>query len=308
MRVFWIIIALLTLLAAFVLPFTSSDDERDVARASALNNPPSFDRPVNAADNDVDQAFDEGASDNDTPPVIPSTGDDAAVDASDVDVEDDDDAVDPTIAIDEPDSPNPDLVDTTTTGDGTDGVAEADRVDGNAPDTLPDLGTGDDPEALEPGSKANIVTREDGSILIDDIYEITGSGTKEDPYTVPWDLLLSAADEYQPRKGQKAMPERVQMFPDKWVSLDGYFIFPMFATSFDEALVMLNQWDGCCIGVPPSVYDSIEVRLDQSVTMNRGHFAPFGSFIGKLKVDPYVVNNWLIGLYLMEEAQVKTDL
>ena len=29
----------------------------------------------------------------------------------------------------------------------------------------------------------------------------------------------------------------------------------------NEALVMLNQWDGCCIGVPPTPYDAVEVRL-----------------------------------------------
>ena len=39
------------------------------------------------------------------------------------------------------------------------------------------------------------------------------------------------------------------------VEITGYVAFPMLMDEADELLVMLNQWDGCCIGVPPTPYD-----------------------------------------------------
>ncbi len=29
-----------------------------------------------------------------------------------------------------------------------------------------------------------------------------------------------------------------------------------------ELMVMLNKWDGCCVGLPPTPFDSIEAALD----------------------------------------------
>ena len=70
-------------------------------------------------------------------------------------------------------------------------------------------------------------------------------------------------------------------------------------------LLMRYMWDACCIGVPPTPYDAVEVRLSEPHEVKRGHTFSYGTVQGLLKVDPYLVNNWLVGLYLMEEASLK---
>jgi hypothetical protein len=73
-----------------------------------------------------------------------------------------------------------------------------------------------------------------------------------------------------------------------------------------ELLVMLNQWDGCCIGVPPTPYDAIEVKLTEPAKRGGKHATfNYGTVEGRLKVEPYLVENWLVGLYLLEDAQLK---
>lgn len=156
--------------------------------------------------------------------------------------------------------------------------------------------------------EATFTKQADGSLLIDEKYTVTGSGTKEDPYRLPWSLLVSAARVYEPREGRNELPERVTFLNGKWVQMDGFIAFPLMAESSDELLFMLNQWDGCCIGVPPSPFDAVEVTLVAPVKMEGGiNIFNYGTITGKLKVDPYVVNNWLVGLYLMEDAQLDLE-
>lgn len=138
-----------------------------------------------------------------------------------------------------------------------------------------------------------------------DLYTIKGQGTKEDPYRVTWELLTSAYETYRPRDDKNEIPKRITDLHEKYVRITGYLAFPQLTGEVDEALVMLNEWDGCCLGVPPQPYDSIEVRMGASITTVRGPFSPFGSVMGKLQVDPYLVNGWLVGLYLMDDATVE---
>ena len=71
---------------------------------------------------------------------------------------------------------------------------------------------------------------------------------------------------------------------------------------------MLNQWDGCCIGIPPTPYDAIEVSLEKAIPPAQRHSINFGTLTGKLLVSPYLVENWLVGLYLMDDATVRFEL
>ncbi|MEO0512335.1 MAG: DUF3299 domain-containing protein [Planctomycetota bacterium] len=130
--------------------------------------------------------------------------------------------------------------------------------------------------------------------------ELVGSGTQDDPYVVAWDTLLSAKATYQPREQKTSFPPQVEALDGKWVRLEGYALFPLANPQPRELLVMLNPWDGCCIGVPPSPYDAVEVTLARSVGDER--FAQTGAVVGTLRVDPYLVGNWLVGLYTISEA------
>ena len=91
----------------------------------------------------------------------------------------------------------------------------------------------------------------------------------------------------------------------KVVEVEGYLAFPLMVSETKELLVMLNQWDGCCIGVPPTPYDAIEVKLAEPAKRGGKHASfNFGGVRGTLKVDPYLVENWLVGLYVMDNAQM----
>jgi hypothetical protein len=153
----------------------------------------------------------------------------------------------------------------------------------------------------EVASEAKIEKKDDGSILVDDKFIVKGEGTKEKPYEVTWEMLISAQDVYDPRKGQKKLPGRVMMLDGKWVKLTGYVAFTLYVEEPKELLSMLNQWDGCCIGVPPTPYDAVEVRLADKVSKD-DRLATFGVVTGKLSVKPYLAGDWLVGLYLMDDA------
>jgi len=156
----------------------------------------------------------------------------------------------------------------------------------------------------------NIVPRKDektGEMLLyaDGKYEIRGEGTAAKPYRVSWECLASASETYVPRLQQREIPQRIAMLDGKVVEVEGYLAFPLMVSETKELLVMLNQWDGCCIGVPPTPYDAVEVKLTEPAKRGGKHASfNFGGVRGTLKVDPYLVENWLVGLYVMENAQM----
>jgi hypothetical protein len=152
-----------------------------------------------------------------------------------------------------------------------------------------------------------LVRNADGSITADGKYRIQGEGTREKPYRIDWDCLASAGKTFIPRLKENGIPQRVAMLDGAWVRIEGYVAFPLMLQETREVLCMLNQWDGCCIGVPPSPYDAIEVQLLEPLKPNRRHAFQFGTVTGRLRVDPMLVENWLVGLYRMEEAELKQE-
>lgn len=160
----------------------------------------------------------------------------------------------------------------------------------------------DKPDAAA-AAKVTLEPQDDGSTLVDGKYIIKGEGTKENPYRVTWEMLISSEETYRPRLGKKVIPERVKMLDGKWIKISGYIAFPIMATSGDEMLMMLNQWDGCCIGVPPTPYDAIEVKL-KTAAKGQDRLRVAGTLVGKFRVDPYLVKDWLISLYVMDDGEL----
>lgn len=151
---------------------------------------------------------------------------------------------------------------------------------------------------------AKIETREQGGVLVDTRFVIKGSGTASDPFVVPWEMLTSAEEGFAPQAGRKQIPQRVAMLDGKYVAIKGYVAFPLAMDEPRELLAMLNQWDGCCIGVPPTPYDAIEVQL-KAGAKGDDRFAISGEVAGRFSVKPYVVGDWLVGMYVMENAEFK---
>lgn len=154
--------------------------------------------------------------------------------------------------------------------------------------------------------KADARKLPDGTLRLDDQFILSGSGTKSDPYVLDFPLLMSAENTYQPRKGLKKLPQRVAFLHDTWIKITGYTAFPIATAEPTEMLVMFNQWDGCCIGTPPTAYDAIEVKLAAPAT-GESRFAVHGTVVGQFKVDPYIDSNYLLGLYVLENASFASD-
>jgi hypothetical protein len=148
----------------------------------------------------------------------------------------------------------------------------------------------------------------DGAISVDDAWTVRGDGSAERPYEVSWEYLASAQEDYAPRLGERKLPARIAFLSGKHVRISGYLAFPLVAPTASECLVMLNQWDGCCIGIPPTPYDAIEVKLAGAIKGWQRHSINFGAVEGLFKVEPYLVENWLVGLYLLEGAKIDTEL
>jgi hypothetical protein len=142
-------------------------------------------------------------------------------------------------------------------------------------------------------------------LLADGRYQIRGKGTFEDPYRVSWECLASVSDTFIPRLKEYEIPQRVAMLHNKWLRIDGYLWFPLMLSETKALVVMLNQWDGCCIGVPPSPYDAIEVKLLEAARRTGGHATfQFGGVKGKFKLDPYLPDDFLAGLYVLDDSQL----
>lgn len=171
-----------------------------------------------------------------------------------------------------------------------------------APDASP-MPHGAPAEAAPAKSALRLIRRDDGTLLINDRWVVKGDGSAEKPYEVTWEYLISAGETYDPKAGQNDIPPHISMLDGTHVRITGWIAFPLYVQSATELLVMLNQWDGCCIGVPPTPYDAIEVRL-RAPAEGDARQATFGTVQGIMSVKPYVVGGWLVGLYVMDQARI----
>lgn len=159
--------------------------------------------------------------------------------------------------------------------------------------------------APEEGVRPDAVERrEDGTYLIGGTHVVTGEGTVEKPFEVSWEMLISASRVYRPKQGKHDLPEWAGLLNGKQVRITGFIAFPFVADAASECLLMLNQWDGCCIGVPPTPYDAVEVKLGVPLDLTR-QAINYGSIRGVFTVDPYLVNDFLVGLYVMDDGVVE---
>ncbi|MEO1007182.1 MAG: hypothetical protein AAFX79_01290 [Planctomycetota bacterium] len=144
------------------------------------------------------------------------------------------------------------------------------------------------------------IDRTGDGLRIDDRFTVTGSGTADDPYIVPWDLFVSANETFNPSRGKLVLPERVTMFDGTWVQLQGNLAIPFAERQVTEVLLMQHPWDGCCLGVPPSPYDAVEVALAAPILTR----PQYGLVTGTLDVDPFVRGEWLFGMYVLDGAKL----
>ena len=110
---------------------------------------------------------------------------------------------------------------------------------------------------------------------------------------------------YNPKQGKEVLPDWLDVLDEQFVRITGNTLVPVIATTTREVLVMQNPWDGCCIGIPPSPYDAIEVTLNHDVDFGNSAVG-YGTVEGLFLLDPYVVDGWVLGLYLIEDATYRS--
>ena len=140
-------------------------------------------------------------------------------------------------------------------------------------------------------------------IEVDGRYTILGSGTELDPYRVTWELLKSAYETMDLNGPRTTPPKRLEMLNGTYVQISGYLAPPLWGQETKELLVLLNRWDGCCIGLPPTPFDCIEAQLSAPMKLGAAHTISYGTIRGKFIVEPFKAGTFLIGLYRLEEAQ-----
>lgn len=170
------------------------------------------------------------------------------------------------------------------------------------PPALPPQTTPSTAPVIAPASAPSITQLENRAILLDGRFTIHGRGIDLDPFVVPWDLLISAGEEYKPAEGKRIVPKRVAMLEGTLTTLNGYLAAPLGIEETSELLVLFNKWDGCCIGTPPTPFDAVEVKLTKPVQLTGKHMIRYGAVTGRMHVEPFLIGDMLVSMYRMDEA------
>lgn len=131
-----------------------------------------------------------------------------------------------------------------------------------------------------------------------------GAGTERQPFRVSWELLGQASGHVRGDGTFDAMPRTLELLGGTWIELSGYYAPAIIAPSTDELVLMLNRWDGCCIGLPPTPYDSTLVKTRTPIDFSLQHQIRFGTLRGRLVLEPFAIGGLVLGLYRIEDAEL----
>lgn len=131
-----------------------------------------------------------------------------------------------------------------------------------------------------------------------------GAGTERQPFRVSWELLGQASGHVRGDGTIDAMPRTLELLGGTWIEVSGYYAPAIIAPSTDELVLMLNRWDGCCIGLPPTPYDSALVKTRTPIDFSLQHQIRFGTLRGRLVLEPFALGGLVLGLYRIEDAEL----
>ncbi len=152
-------------------------------------------------------------------------------------------------------------------------------------------------------SPNDIVKRlDDRTLELDGRFRITGNGRVDDPYRISWELLTSASSTIDPTTHALTPPPWVRLLDGTSIEISGYYSTALRVSSARNLLLTLNRWDGCCIGLPPTPFDAIDMTMREPIPMPGLHLFRFGTFRGRLVVEPFETGGFLLGLYRLEDA------
>lgn len=162
------------------------------------------------------------------------------------------------------------------------------------------------PAAPAEGSKAVRVV-DARTIRLNDRFDVLGRGSPDDPFRVNWQLLSAAMESMDATAGEVAVPPWLEPLNGAWIEISGYFAPTLQAEETDELLFTMNRWDGCCIGLPPTVFDSLALRLDRRISLMGQHLIRFGTIRGELHIEPFAAGGMMLGLYRIQHGTITTQ-
>ena len=152
-----------------------------------------------------------------------------------------------------------------------------------------------------------VITRlDDRTVELDGRFRVTGSGTEADPSRISWELLTSAIAYIDPAQQALTPPPWIRLLNGTTIELSGYYSSAVQVGETKNLLLTLNRWDGCCIGLPPTPFDAIDITLREPLPMRGLHLTRFGTFRGRLIVEPFEAAGYLLSLYRLEDATFET--
>jgi hypothetical protein len=104
-------------------------------------------------------------------------------------------------------------------------------------------------------------------------------------------------------KDIERLPEEVEGLGGRWVTIVGYLLVPGAVAEAREFTVGRDPWDGCCLGKPPTIFDSLWVKLREGERV-RSPFPPLITVSGRLRIEPQKIDGLLVGLFHLDDARV----
>jgi hypothetical protein len=159
------------------------------------------------------------------------------------------------------------------------------------------------PVVSDSRSPDEVTRRIDARTLeLDGRFRVIGNGGPDDPYRVSWELLTSAEPFIDPAREAMTTPPWVRAINGTYIEISAYYSTAVRVSTTRNVLLTFNRWDGCCIGLPPTPFDAIDATLAKPLDMQGLHLFRYGTFRGRLVVEPFAVGAYLLGLYRLEDA------
>ena len=155
-------------------------------------------------------------------------------------------------------------------------------------------------------SPNDVVRRiDDRTLELDGRFRIIGNGRADDPYRISWELLTSANAYIDPTVKALTPPPWVRALDGTYIEISGYYSTAVRVSAAKNLLLTLNRWDGCCIGLPPTPFDAIDMDMREPVMMQGLHLFRFATFRGRLVISPFETGGFLLGLYRLEDTTLQ---
>lgn len=155
-------------------------------------------------------------------------------------------------------------------------------------------------------SPNDVVRRIDERTLeLDGRFRVVGNGRADDPYRITWELLTSSNSYVDAAVKALTPPPWVRALDGTYIEISGYYSTAVRVSAAKNLLLTLNRWDGCCIGLPPTPFDAIDMDMREPVMMQGLHLFRFATFRGRLVVSPFEAGGFLLGLYRLEDTTLE---